>query len=92
MLRAVRPLGGQTDGTDDAVVGILQPDPRINIVFGDGMVLSKQIASVKEIVDCSDIVLLEKPVSQVTAQNGSQVINIVGVANPNEGKLLVEMS
>ena len=63
MLRVVRPLGSQADGTDEAVVGVLQPDPRIDVVFGDGMALPEQIPSVQEVVGRCDIMLFEKPIS-----------------------------
>ena len=63
MLRVVRPLGCQADGTDETVVGVLQSNSRIDVVFGDGMVLAEQIPSIQEVVGRCDIMLFEKSVS-----------------------------
>jgi hypothetical protein len=56
-------LGCQADGTYETVVGVLQSNPRIDVVFGDGMVLAEQIPSIQEVVGCCDIMLFEKPIS-----------------------------
>ena len=63
MLRVVRPLGSEADGADETVVGILQSNPRVDVVFGSGMVLAEQILSIQEVVGYCDIMLFEKPIS-----------------------------
>ena len=63
MFRVVRPLGCQADGTYETVVGVLQSNPRVDVVFGDGMVLAEQIPSIQEVVGRCDIMLFEKSVS-----------------------------